>query len=116
MFATTKMHPWIRQFEEVQEVQCVMVNAKLSIVHTLQFGVPQDSVLGPVLYTMYTQPLGNIIKSHGMQYHMYADDTQVYNSVPLNNLPVLVTDFKIRISNITKWMIENKLKMNEDKT
>ena len=47
---------------------------------------------------------------------MYADDTQVYNSVPLNNLPVLVTDFEICISNIMKWMIENKLKMNEDKT
>jgi len=63
-----------------------MVEDQHSSVDTLKFGVPQGSVMGSVLYTMYTQPLGNVIKNHGMNYH---SDTQVYNSVPPPNLPVL---------------------------
>ena len=45
---------------------------------TLESGRPHGSVIGPVGYNLYTAPLGRIIERHGMQYHKYADDLQLY--------------------------------------
>ena len=47
----------------------------------LTCGFPQGSVLGPTLYCMYTKPIGYIVAKHGMQYHYYADDIQIYLTV-----------------------------------
>ena len=60
--------------------QIIQLNGESSEEIRLQFGVPQGSVLGPLLFTSYTAPLGEIARRHGVELHLYADDTQVYMS------------------------------------
>ena len=68
---------------------------------------------------LYTLPLGAIIKAQGLQYHCYVDDTQVYSSLPLKD-PQQMQETLVRmetcLSDIRKWMLENKLKLNDTKT
>ena len=61
--------------------QAVVLKGKKSSDHLLKYGVPQGSVLGPVLFTLYTQPLVQEIVKFNLKYHFYADDTQQYDSV-----------------------------------
>ena len=60
--------------------QFVQVDDARSISKDLHCGLPQGSVLGPILNFLYAAPLRDIIRSHGLSFHLYADDCQVYMS------------------------------------
>ena len=96
--------------------QSVLVQGLLSAPFTLSLGVPQGSVLGPILYTMYTQPLGSLIQTNNVRYHMYADDTQLYMSAPPSQVKFLTSTLEKCIVEVKEWMCSNKLKLNEEKT
>jgi len=96
--------------------QSVVVHDVKSSPSPLKYGVPQGSVLGPVLFTMYMQPLSSVIKSSGHYYHFFADDSQLHDSTAPSGIPNLARDVGCCIEEVAGWMNANKLKMNDEKT
>uniref|UniRef100_A0A8C7Z7X7 Reverse transcriptase domain-containing protein n=1 Tax=Oryzias sinensis TaxID=183150 RepID=A0A8C7Z7X7_9TELE len=83
-----------------------------SKIHEISCGVPQRSILGPILFNLYLLPLGEVI---AVDFHIYADDTQLYIAVSPDDLEPINTLLNC-ILDIKSWMAENFLQLNQDKT
>lgn len=94
----------------------VSANHIMSESADLTCGVPQGSVLGPLLVLLYVLPLGKIIRQHrDVFYHLFADDNQLYCSFKpseTHKLSSLMNCF----SQIKLWLNDNYLQLNTDKT
>ena len=96
--------------------QTVTINNKLSQPTLLNFGVPQGSVLGPILFILYTKPLTTLIRRHSISNQSFADDTQLHDSCRPDQTDTSVQGMQDCISDVKTWMTSNKLKLNDDKT
>ena len=103
---------WFRSTDSVKS----LLMASVQSVVPLDCGVPQGSIMGPLIFTTYILPLGNIIRSHNLAFHIYGDDTQVYYTSfdPRNQADCLnsLNSLEKCIKDIQKWMTFNKLKLN----
>ena len=97
----------------------VCITGESSATTKMIFGTPQSSVVGPWMLTNYVLPIGDIIKHHGLSYHLYADDSQIYttfNSKIPGNAEVCLFKIRACIREIKRWMTANKLNLNDEKT
>uniref|UniRef100_A0A669CX68 Reverse transcriptase domain-containing protein n=1 Tax=Oreochromis niloticus TaxID=8128 RepID=A0A669CX68_ORENI len=108
------VHNWFTSYLSDRTFMVCMDTCS-SKIHKMTCGVPQGSVLGPVLFNLYMLPLGGVIRRHGVNFHSYADDTQLYISVSPDDTRPMDALFNC-ILDIKSWMAENFLQLNQDKT
>ncbi|MBV8073763.1 MAG: RNA-directed DNA polymerase, partial [Acidobacteriaceae bacterium] len=96
--------------------QAVSVDSYLSDVSAITTGVPQGSVLGPLLFSLYTTPLSYLLDSSGLSYHLYADDTQLYISFKASDATSALNILSASLDNIHTWLSRNYLALNPSKT
>ena len=107
---------WIESYLRGRSLS-VVVGAAGSTVKPIDCGVPQGSVLGPLLFNMYMVALGDIIRSNNISFHMYADDTQLYISAkPGASYANAMERMSNGLDSISAWMHHNHLKLNTAKT
>ena len=85
------------------------VHCILSDTQFLISGIPEGSVLGPLVFTMYIRPLGIIGHRYGVKYRLYADDTQLYISLDRDNFSSTLNNLEDCIADIRLWMTQNLL-------
>ena len=109
---------WLKSYL-CSRTQCVTILDAMSVLAELLFGVPQGSVLGPLLFVMYVLPLSDMIRRQGISLHSYADDTQLYvefDLKDLNSMMTAVETLEACVEDVRTWMLRNRLKMNDSKT
>ena len=99
--------------------QSVCIDGKHSAKRKLKYGVPQGSVLGPILFTLYTSTLREVIQPFGLDFHLYADDTQLYitfDPTSKQSTDEVLKNIESCALAIKSWMNSHLLKLNESKT
>ena len=109
---------WLHSYSS-DRTQFVRIQDVSSHVNDLTYGVPQGSVLGPLLYSLYTSPLGDIARSYDLSNHFLCGwDTQLYLSFEMSSAQLSICKSTIEdcVREIGLWMLTNKLKLDSNKT
>ena len=100
-----------------ERFQSAKIGSTLSDLQKLLFGIPQGSVLGPLLFSLYTSPLSTLIGKHkGVKFHFYSDDLQLYVYLSHKNASAAFDKLNRCLQDVKEWMSASKLKLNPAKT
>ena len=95
--------------------QAIKTGSTLSELSNLIYGVLQGSVLGPLLFSLYTTPLSKTIRLHPhIKFHFYVDDTQLYIHLSHKNASSALAKLNACLHDVQRWMSLSKLKLNPE--
>ena len=106
---------WFSSFLR-DRTQTVVINSQRSKTSSVTSGVPEGSILGPILFLLYTADIGLIAEKHGINFCSYADNSKLYVHCKAHDAAVTCTRDVSCIRDIDNWMASNRLKLNLDKT
>ena len=113
---TSNTAKWLKSYLEHRTFS-VHIGGEDSKIMNMLFGVPQGSLLGPVLFNLYTKDLVLIARKYNLSIHIYADDTQLYIGFENDdNTTNIKNNIDSCLSDINEWMLRNFLKLNPTKT
>ena len=112
---TGDAYAWLHSYL-VDRSQSVIIDGVMSASKPLNTGLPQGSRIGPFAFPAYSSPLFRIARKHGVEMHMYADDTQLYLKFKPQEYNWAILKMEECLAEIRAWMSENLLKLNDSKT
>lgn len=104
---------WMRSYLFDRQ-QCVTLGGKSSPWALVNVGVPQGSVLGPLLFSLYINDISTNIET--CNYHLYADDLQIYAHASPGDIHAAIEFINSDLTNISKWTHRHGLKINPTKS
>ena len=100
----------------IERKQFVKISCSSSTPVSLPFGVLQGSVLGPILFSLYTSPISEIIQKHDILYHQFADDITLFTSASYLDPHSNLTKISECITELNLWFSNNHLMLNLNKS
>ena len=96
--------------------QSVIIGDTTSSPRSVDFGVPQGSILGPLLFSLYVAPLQDIVAAHRLDSKFYADDALLYIAINPNDYSPALDTLRNCIDDVMNWNTLNMLLCNPAKT
>ena len=100
----------------LNQTQSVSIQSHSTPPSSIFTGIPQGSVLGLLLFSLYTSPVSQIFTKASISYHLYADDTQIYISFSSNQSHDSLSLLSSTLDEVYAWLTSNRLSVNPSKT